>query len=367
MPMRSLGRGALAAAICILAGQLAPQGAFAATLEELVAGAKKESELRVTLFPRTSPEAVKKIEAAFNARYGVQVRIVADLTGRYSTKAAQGVIEHRTGARASYDVMVLPEAAFEALDGAGAIDTVDGWQAMLPEGANATVSPSAIAGRGFKSFDLYWGFSYNTDKISKGDLPRTLADLADPKFSGKIAISSFATNWTYALTRYSPDELLKIAEGWGRNKAKMLHPTQMAQHVSLGEYPLGLFQTTEQVGSARKKGGKLEIAFLRDVIPHGVLIHSVRKRARAPNAAKLFALWTTGREAVALFGEGTELGSALYPGNEAIDLALKLAREAGIQPVSFFDTAENYAKLRWLGTKEGEDFTRKLTNAIRGQ
>jgi ABC-type Fe3+ transport system substrate-binding protein len=357
----------LACAFAALVSCAAGFPTAATTLDELIAGAKKETELRLTLFPRISPEVAKKLETAFNRRYGIDIRLTADLTGRYSTKAAQGVIEHRSSAAPLYDVMILPEAAFLALDAAGAIEPIPGWQKMLPPGADESVSPDPVAGRGFKSFDLYWGFSYNAQKIARAELPRTLAEAAEPRFAGRLAISNFATNWTYALMRYEPDDLLKIASGWGRNGAKMLHPTQMAQHVGLGEYAIGLFQTTEQALSAREKGAAIEVAFFRDVIPHGVLLHAARKGARSPNAAKLFTLWSTGREAVEISGEGTDLGSNLYAGNIAIDLALGLAREAGVKPVSFFDSPAAYEKLRWLETKEGQAFTRRLTDAIRGQ
>ena len=339
----------------------------AATLDQLVAGAKSESELRVTLFPRITPDVVKKLEAAFNARYGTQVTLSADLTGSYSEKAAQGVIEYKSGARASYDAMVLPEQAFAALDTAKAIEPIDGWDAMLPEGANKTVSPGPIAGRGFVTYDQYWGYAYSPEKITKAELPTTLTAAADPKYAGKLAISDFASNWTYALLAYTPEEFLKIASGFGSNRAAMLHPIQMAQHVALGEYAVGLFQSTEQVIAVNQKGPKIVAALWGDVVPRGELLYTVRKGARAPNAAKLFTMWMTGREAVTLSGGAIDLGSALYPGTEAIDQALAMAKETGAKPVSFFDNDEQYAKLNWLSTKAGTDYTRDLTNAIRGQ
>jgi ABC-type Fe3+ transport system substrate-binding protein len=332
-----------------------------------MAGAKGESELRVTLFPRIAPDVVKKLEAAFQARYGIKTTLSADLTGSYSEKAAQGVIEYKSGARASYDAMVLPEQAFAALDAAKALEPIDGWDGMLPEGANKTVSPGPIAGRGFVTYDQFWGYSYNPEKITKAELPTTLAAAADPKYAGKLAISDFATNWTYALLVYTPEQFLKFASGFGSNKAVMLHPIQMAQHLALGEYAVGLFQSTEQVIAVNQKGPKIEGSLWRDVVPRGVLLYAVRKGSRAPNAAKLFTLWMTGREAVILSGEAIDLGNALYPGTQAIDQAMSMAKEIGAKPVSFFDSDEQYAKLNWLSTKAGSDYTRDLTNAIRGQ
>jgi hypothetical protein len=277
------------------------------------------------------------------------------------------VIEQNTGAPPSYDVMVLPEAAFQVLDGANAIETIADWDQMLPEGADKTISPGPIMGRGFIAYDLYWGYSYNPDKIAVADLPATMPDFGKPQYAGKMAISDFATNWTYALMRYSSDAFLKIVTGWGANQIAMMHPEQMAQHVSLGEYALGLDQTTEQVVTAQKAGQNLKMAIWKDIVPHGVLVYAVRKGTRSPNAAKLFTLWLTGREAVGFVGQSTDVGSRLYAGSAAIDLALKLAGAAGVEPVGFFDNDANYKILHWLGTKDGTDYNRKLTNAMRGQ
>jgi hypothetical protein len=355
------------AALLIAAPLVLSSTAKAATLDQLTAGAKGESELRVTLFPRIAPDVVKKLESAFNAHYGTHITLGADVTGSYSEKAAQGVIEYKSGATPSYDAMLLPEQAFAALDAAKALDTIDGWDAMLPEGANKSLSPGPIAGRGFITYDQYWGYAYNPAKITPAELPQNLADAADSRFAGKLAISDFASNWNYALLKYSPDEFLKIATGIGHNRAAMLHPIQMAQHVALGEYSIGLYQSTEQAIAVNQMGAKVQAALWHDVVPRGVLIDVVRKGARAPNAAKLFVLWMTGREAVALSGGAIDLGNALYPGTDAIDQALTMAKAAGMTPVSFFDSDEQYAKLNWLASKDGSDFTRKLTNAIRGQ
>ncbi len=340
----------------------APAGAD--MLSQLVAGAKTESALRVTLHPTITPDTAKKVAAAFNRAYGLSIDVKPDLTGRYSGKAAKGAIEYKTGGKPSYDVMVLNESAFMTLAAADALVRIEGWREMLPEGTDAAkASPGPIAGIGFKCCDLYWGFSYNPEKFDSARLPLAMKDLGG---AGKAAITLFASNITAAILKYDAATLVGYAKGWGAAKVKRLHPTAMAQRVALGEFALGGFQSTEQFLDARQKGATLSIAMFSDFVPHGVLLHAVRKGTASPNAAKLFALWTTGRDAVGVMSEGNNLGNADYGGNEAIEIARREAEKVGVTPASFFDSAENYAKLQWLASKPGKKFTGQLVRAIKG-
>ncbi len=352
----------LAIGVGVSFGLTAPASA---DLASLIAGAKKESDLRVTLHPGIPPNSAKKIGAAFNKRYGININLKADLTGRYSGKAAKGIIEHKSSAAPSFDVMVLNEPAYIKLFNAGALVTIGGWDKMLPDGADKSASPGPIAGSGFKCCDLYWGYSYNPGKATSATKSLSVKDLGSASIGGKSAITLFASNITYALMQFDQATLLGYAKAWGKAKVKRMHPTAMAQNVSLGKFAVGGFQSTEQFLDAKNKGAKLNMALFNDFIPHGELLHGVRKGSKSPNAAKLFALWTTGKEAVKLFGEKTNLGNARYGNNEAIAIALKLASKLKVKPMSFFDSAENFKTLKFLGSKAGGKFTGQLVRAIK--
>lgn len=357
-------RQAITALLISGAAALIAVPAGADTLSQLVAGAKKESSLRVTLHPTITPDTAKKVSAAFNRAYGLSIDVKPDLTGRYSGKAAKGAIEYKSGGKPSYDVMVLNESAFTTLAAADALVKIDGWQNMLPKGTDsAKASPGPIAGVGFKCCDLYWGFSYNPDKFDSAKLPLAMKDLGG---AGKTAITLFASNITTAILKYDAATLVGYAKSWGAAKVKRLHPTAMSQRVALGEFALGGFQSTEQFLDAKQKGAKLSIAMFKDFVPHGVLLHAVRKGTGSPNAAKLFVLWTTGREAIEAMSEGNNLGNADYGGNEAIDIARRESEKVGVVPASFFDSAENYQKLKWLASKAGKKFTGQIVRGIKG-
>jgi hypothetical protein len=168
-------------------------------------------------------------------------------------------------------------------------------------------------------------------------------------------------NITHAVLKYGPEELLAIAEAWSQNDVKKFHPRKLAVAVAQGNFFVGGFHTIEQYLDVGSQNGHFKMGLFKDIVPRGVLLHAVPKGARSSNAAKLFVLWMTGKEALDICGEGTYLGNALKNGNqEAFTIAEQLMMKDNLKPVSFFDSPENYQKLVWLGTAEGQNFSKRL-------
>lgn len=356
----------IAAIVFTMSMGVVAESAAKDTLESLIAGAKNEENLKLTL-QFINQDQVQKLQAAFNKRYGLDIKLDANLSGKYSSKARNGVKQYRKGAKPSFDVMVLNESAFATLADADALERIEGWENLLPEGADISVSPGPIGGIGFKSFDFYFGYSYRSDQLDAGMVPLSIKDLAHASLKGKAAVSQYATNLTYAVMKYSPEELLSLAETWRQNDVKLYHPRKLPEQVALGKFVVGGFHTVAQYLAAGQEDGKFKMGLFRDIVPHSVLLHAVRKGALSPNAAKLFALWMTGKEALTICAEGTYLGNNLNNGNQkAIALAEQLMKAENVKPVSFFDSNENYQKLVWLGTSEGQDFTKRLGATIKG-
>lgn len=339
---------------------IAVQFATADTFKSLVAGAKNEKNLKVTLHFITQ-EHVKQLEQAFNARYGLNITLDANLSGKYSSKVKNVIKQLREGAAPTYDVMVLNESSYSMMANGGALEKIDDWQSLLPEGADASVSPGPIAGVGFICWDFYFGYSYRSDKVDAKMIPLSIKDLADTSLQGNAVVSMFMSNITYTVLKYSPEELLSIGGTWSQNNVEKFHPRKMPVAVSNGTFSVGAFHTTDQYLSAGSKDSHFKMGLFKDIVPRGILLHAVPKGAQSPNAAKLFAVWMTGKEAVDICGQGTYLGSRLKSGNqEAIAIAEQLMMKEKVKPVGFFDSEENYKKLVWLGSPEGQKFAKRL-------
>jgi ABC-type Fe3+ transport system substrate-binding protein len=95
----------------------------------------------------------------------------------------------------------------------------------------------------------------------------------------------------------------------------------------------------------------------------------VRKGARHPNAAKLFALWATTSEANRIIENPNYSGSPnLLLGTGPISRQeIKALKDRNIKPVSWFDSPENVEKLLWYETEEGKRYVRELSAARLGR
>ena len=95
----------------------------------------------------------------------------------------------------------------------------------------------------------------------------------------------------------------------------------------------------------------------------------VRKGAKHPNAAKLFALWTTTPEANRIF-ENEEYGATP---NHILDtgpfsrIVSKAAKDSKVKVVSWFDSKESLDKLLWYSTDEGQRYGQDLAKAQTGR
>src|SRR3989338_4651111 len=71
----------------------------AASLKELVEGARKEGQLNVMLPSTATPELVKGLEAAMNKYYGLNLKISYTGAGDYNKAASILITEHKTGTK----------------------------------------------------------------------------------------------------------------------------------------------------------------------------------------------------------------------------------------------------------------------------
>ena len=95
----------------------------------------------------------------------------------------------------------------------------------------------------------------------------------------------------------------------------------------------------------------------------------VRKGAKSPNAAKLFALWATTSEANRIF-ENLDYAATgnllLNTGPMSRQISQALDKE-NIKPVSWWDSKKNQDLLRWYATDEGRAYSRELSAAQTGR
>jgi iron(III) transport system substrate-binding protein len=177
--MGGIRQGLKYAAVAVIAAALAAVGATAAAAQDDKAkheAAKKEGKLLV--YSGRTVEQIQQIIQAFEAKYpGIKVdHFRADLSQviqRYETEAGAG--------RPSADVLDLVERRSQALAQKGL--STPYTSPHLKDYAKDLIAPD---GQWTNYAMNLVSFAWNTNKVKPGEEPKTLDDLLDPKWAGRM-------------------------------------------------------------------------------------------------------------------------------------------------------------------------------------
>src|SRR5262249_29664826 len=170
------------------AAQSPAQYAGADRAQRLIAGAKKEGFLN--LYSSAITEHMNAVIAGFEKQYGVKVR----LWRGGSEEILQRTVTEARGRR--FDVDVVETASPQII-------AIGREKLLTPVTAPATsdlMREAIIPGEPWLPCRIVvFTGAYNTNLVKKADLPKTYADLANPKWKGKLGIEADDNNWLMAL------------------------------------------------------------------------------------------------------------------------------------------------------------------------
>lgn len=346
------------------------------TLQQLIEGARKEGQLNWYPVSSLGTDGAKAISQVFNKRFGLNLRINADVSGNISTVFSKAIVESKSGIPPTFDVLYGPDhRAFEVKE-AGGLERIDNWEAILKEmspeayAVRQKVSPLDIAGYGFLWANRIKCLNYNTDLITEADLPQTIADLGNPKYKGAFSLAPFVTDAEFGTLIYPKDKWMEIVRTWGALNPAIMTYEAGVQRMLLGEFKF-LPSNGEYIFEVKGKNPKapIGVSFFKDLTANSYVFHMVRKNAKNPNAAKLFTLWTTTPEANRFFEVDFITSPNLVLGTGPISKQLNaLLKERNIKPVSWFDSKESLEKLLWYyRTDEGKRYVAEMAKARTGR
>lgn len=115
-----------------------------------------------------------------------------------------------------------------------------------------------------------------------------------PQICPRILWSALISHALMGLLKYDKDEWLEIVKSWGKNKRDVLTYGAAAERMLLGDIKF-LYANDDYYYEQKDKDPNAPIAifFFEDLTPDSEVTYMVRKEARNPGAAKLFALWAT--------------------------------------------------------------------------
>src|SRR5882724_1187269 len=180
------------------------------SLDSLIAGAKKESEITFIAGGQTFGGAknLSMLEAAFNKKFGLNARIRFAAGPEMNAVAARVITELKSGAKASTDIYHGSQSHLALLHKEKALEKVN-YSGIFPW---ITKEMEIFPSEGLLIFTSLRGIIYNSKLIPKDKAPKSYEDLVDPKLSptwaGKMAIPPYVS-WLVELSMIWNEEKVK--------------------------------------------------------------------------------------------------------------------------------------------------------------
>jgi iron(III) transport system substrate-binding protein len=248
-------------------------------LQRLADGAKKEGTLN---YYTSIPERdVGVLADDFGKRYGVKV----NLWRASSVKVLQRAAAEARANRWEFDVASVSSPEMEAMH----------RELLLHElrsSHHADLLPEAMPSHRawVPQFLNVFVQGYNTSRIRKDELPQSYAELADPKWRGRLGVEAADSEWYCGVIKNLGEEKgaklfrdIVATAGWSVRSGHSL----LANMVASGEVPLALTVYSYRIEQLKSAGAPVEWFGIDPVIgrSNGV---GVSRRPPHPNAALLF-------------------------------------------------------------------------------
>jgi iron(III) transport system substrate-binding protein len=297
--------------------------------DRLLELARREGELNVYhVYP-----ALPALIAAFTQKYGLKVK--AWRSG--SEAVLQRISAEAKGRRFEVDVVQNNAPENEAA-----------WRERL---LMEVVSPHykdllpgvVPAHNGYAGFALdIWTTAYNTQAVKKEELPKTYADLADPRWKGRLGIESNNHAWFGTLvSELGEAQGLKVFDAIVANNgigARKGHSV-LANLVASGDIPLALTVYSWIPEQLKKKGAPIENHVIQPLLAQPSTI-GVMARAPNPATALLFHDFMLSPEGQQLLADNRFVPSSRTQGNPLLRLPLKM-----LDPARVLDQQDRWIKL----------------------
>ena len=328
----------------------------AQTLEQLIAGAKKEGE--VTLVASASTFGGKKgfaeLEAGFNRRFGLKHKVNLAPGPSFPQVAARILTEIKSGAKSSTDLYLGSDGTMSDMHREKALQKVN-WSGTFPW---VTKEMEIFPQETLLVYASFHGIIYNSNAIAKDKAPKSYEDLVDPALSptwaGKIAIPAYI-HW-----------LVRVSSMWGKEKvlayARKLAPLAGGrlrqgeeERIVSGEFPImaSTGGALEAMWKWQAKGAPL-IGMPGSTPPTSSYYQlAVPRNSAHPSSAKLFVAFMAAREAQAVIEKYDWRSSYLVDGT----LMAKYVRDNKI-------TLQDPRELTELFMKDDMAFEDELTRIM---
>lgn len=300
-------------------------------MDRIVEAAKKEGTLTLytTFAEKDQPTLIKP----FEAKYGVKVNIWRAGTD----KVLQRTLTEAAARRYEVDVVHFGTPEMEALSREKILQAV-----VSP--AHKDLLPGSVAAHREWAATLLsvWVQVYNTNLVKKADLPKSYAQLLDPKWKGKLGIEAKNQDWFASVVQImgGGDKGLKFFQDLVSTNGISVRQghTLLNNMVVAGEVPLALTVYNYMPEQAKKKGAPVDWFALEPAVARSNAA-GVARRAPHPAAALLFY------EYMLTGAQQYLVGMDYVPTSTKVPSPLKGVKILQTDPIRSLDEAEKWQKL----------------------
>ena len=297
----------------------------------LAEGARKEASLN--LYTSLTVEDMAVLNAAFEARHGVKVR----MWRATSDKVLQRVLAEEKAGRHEVDIVETNAPPLETLHREGVLQAVrSSLQAELI--AAALPAHREWVGSRLNVFVQ----AYNTQLVKRSELPRSYRDLMDPRWKGRLGVEAGDEDWfagvVTALGEADGLRLFRDLVAANGISVRRGH-TLLTNLVASGEVPLALTVYNFTAEQLKRKGAPLDWFALQPVVarPNGL---ALARRAPHPHAALAYYDFMIGEE-----GQRILESRGFVPARRALQGALAGTPMRVVDPALMLDEGEKWTKL----------------------
>jgi iron(III) transport system substrate-binding protein len=300
-------------------------------LAQNLEAARKEGE--VMLYTSLVPEDLVPLGAAFEKKYGVKLK-----TWRAnSEKVLQRAVTEIRAGRNDADVVETNGPQMESLYRENGLQVVK--SARIKD-----LMPQALRPHGHWVGTRINMFvqSYNTKLVKKDELPKSYADLANPRWKGRLGIEAEDEDWFAMVVKELGEENgLRVFREIVRVNGLSVRKghTLLAGLVASGEIPLALTTYSHGTEKMKKKGAPVDWFAIAPAIGRANGIGIVRNPPH-PNAAALFVDFLLSPEGQQILQQGGYVPASLKVADRAQKLPLKF-----VDPALILDEDAKWKKL----------------------
>jgi iron(III) transport system substrate-binding protein len=321
----------------MLAVALAAHAQSPATYEKpdreqfLLQGAKKEGEVNV--YTSLIAEDLQALAAAFEKKYGVRVK--GWRAG--SEKVLQRAVTEARANRHDADVIETNGPELESLHREKILQPLRSPHAkdLLPQ---ALRPHGEWIGTRINMFV----HSYNTRLVQPGEVPKSYAELANPRWKGRLGIEAEDEDWFAMVVKSLGEEKgLALFREIGRVNGFSVRKghTLLAGLVGSGEVPFALTTYSHGAEKMKQRGAPVEWYAIEPAIGRANGI-AISKGAPHPHAAALFLDFVLSPEGQAILEKGGYVPSNARLDSRAHKLTLRL-----VDPAVVLDESEKWTRL----------------------